>query len=59
MDTNTEVEHRVYRVEDVAELLMCDKSTVYRLIKNGRLKVVRLGTSFRITQKAINEFLDS
>ena len=47
----------IYRVEEVAAILRCDKSTVYRLVKQGQIEVVRIGTSIRITQKAIDSFL--
>lgn len=57
METIEQVHGRLYRVPEVAEILRCDKSTVYRLVEAGRLNVVRLGRSFRITQAEINRFL--
>lgn len=57
METVEKTHGRLYRVPEVADILRCDKSTVYRLIEAGRLDVVRLGRSIRITQAAINKFL--
>lgn len=55
--TETQSRTQVYTVSEVAELLRCDKSSVYRLIKKDGIKVVRVGTSFRITEAALTAFM--
>jgi excisionase family DNA binding protein len=48
---------RVYRVNEVARHLDCDRNTIYRLIHDGRLRAVPLGRNYRVTQSAIADFL--
>lgn len=57
METDEAIRSRVYKVGEVARILNCSPATVYRLIESGRLDVVRLGRSFRVTQAEINKFL--
>ena len=45
-------------VEDVAELLRINKSTVYRMAKEGRLPATRVGRQWRFRQSALEDFLD-
>ncbi|OMH76925.1 excisionase [Corynebacterium pseudotuberculosis] len=35
------------------------KMTVYRLVHSGELPAVRVGRSFRVHEKAVNEYLDA
>lgn len=46
-------------VEDVAEMLRINKSTVYRMAKQGRLPATRVGRQWRFRLSALEEFLDS
>ena len=45
------------RVEDVCELLTLSRSTVTRLITNGLLPSVTLGTSRRVIRSQVEEFV--
>lgn len=45
-------------VAEVAAVMRVSKMTVYRLVHNGELPAVRVGRSFRVPQKAVDEFLD-
>lgn len=40
---------RVYRIPEVAELLQVSESTVYKLMRDRRLRTIKLGRSTRIT----------
>lgn len=48
-----------FTVAEVAATLRVSKMSVYRLIHNGTLKSVQFGRSFRVTEEALNEFLES
>jgi excisionase family DNA binding protein len=47
------------KVRDVAARLNVVEKTVYRKITGGKLKVVRLGRSIRISEEALNEYLNT
>jgi excisionase family DNA binding protein len=45
------MDHEILTVKEVCGILQIDKSTVYKLIKEGRLPAFRIGTDWRV-QKA-------
>jgi excisionase family DNA binding protein len=46
-----------YRVSEFAALIGVDKSTAYRLVREGRVRYVRLAGDMRIPADAIETFL--
>lgn len=50
---------RVYRVDEIAEILGISNSSAYDLVKKGYFKTVRIGTAIRISKKSFDEWLDS
>ena len=52
-------EKRTYIVEEIAAILGIGKSTAYALVRQGHFKIVRIGTSIRISKKSFDEWLDS
>jgi excisionase family DNA binding protein len=46
-------------VEDVAEMLRINKSTVYRMAKAGRIPATRVGRQWRFRLSALEDFLDA
>ena len=46
-------------VAEVAEIMRVSKMPVYRLVPSGELPAVRVGRSFRVHEKAVNDYLDS
>ncbi|MBC2682316.1 helix-turn-helix domain-containing protein [Corynebacterium anserum] len=46
-------------VAEVAELMRVSKMTVYRLVHAGDLPAVQVGRSFRVHEKAVEEYLGS
>ncbi|AKE40478.1 putative DNA-binding excisionase protein [Corynebacterium kutscheri] len=46
-------------VAEVAEIMRVSKMTVYRLVHSGDLPAVRVGRSFRVHEKTVNEYLSS
>ena len=50
---------RFYTVAEVAGVMRVSKMSVYRLIHSGQLEAVQFGRSFRVTEKALNTYLES
>ena len=51
----------VFRVKDVADLLLTNGETIRLWIKKGRLKAISLGSNkggYRITKDSLDDFLD-
>lgn len=46
-----------YTVEEAAAILKLGKSTVYSLLHEGKLKAVKIGRKWRITEDEINRIL--
>lgn len=44
-------------VAEVAQLMRVSKMSVYRLIHSGELEAVRVGRSFRVPERAVDEYL--
>ncbi len=47
----------IYTLEQVAEKLQVSVQTVRRLIKEGKLKAIRVGIQMRVTQEELDRFL--
>jgi excisionase family DNA binding protein len=48
---------QLYRVEEVASMLSMGRSTVFDLIRSGRLASVKEGAMRRITEDAIRDYV--
>lgn len=46
---------RTYEVEEVAEMLHCARQTIYRYIKEGKIKTVKIGRRHVISEDEINK----
>ena len=46
-------------VYETAKILQVHYNTIYELIKTKKLKAVKIGKTFRITQDFINEFVNT
>jgi excisionase family DNA binding protein len=44
-------------IAEVAAMMRVSKMTVYRIVHNGDLPAVRVGRSFRVTEKDVNEYI--
>ncbi len=44
-------------VAEVAAMMRVSKMTVYRLVHSGELPAVRVGRSFRVLEKDVDEYL--
>jgi excisionase family DNA binding protein len=50
-------EVRFLTVAEVASIMRVSKMTVYRLVHSGELPAVRVGRSFRVPEKAVDDYL--
>jgi excisionase family DNA binding protein len=50
-------ESKFLTVSEVAAMMRVSKMTVYRLVHNGDLPAVRVGRSFRVLEKDVDEYL--
>jgi excisionase family DNA binding protein len=48
----------VYTIQEIASILKISEKTVYRLVKNGELPILRVRRRIRITSKALEQFLE-
>ena len=48
---------RPWRPQDPALLLGLARATIYRMVKSGELQALRLGSSVRITEESVLEYL--
>ena len=50
-------EVRFLTVAEVAAIMRVSKMTVYRLVHAGELPAVRVGRSFRVPERAVDDYL--
>lgn len=50
---------RFLTVAEVAELMRVSKMTVYRMVHSGEIPAVRVGKSFRVPEKAVEDIIAS
>jgi len=48
---------KLFKPDDVAGMLRCSRSAVYKWVAKGRLKPVRAGTLLRFTPEEVERFL--
>lgn len=53
----TMVNEKFYTVQEVADLLQIHWQSVLNYIKSGKLKALKLGKGYRISQEALDEFI--
>ncbi len=50
---------RLLTVAEVATLMRVSRMTVYRLIRRGQLKAIRVGRNYRVREDDLSEYLES
>lgn len=51
------MEMDIYTVHDIAKMLKVSEKTVYRLVKDGEINVIRIYGSIRIPRIALEDYL--
>lgn len=49
---------KVYTTDEALEVLKVTRRTLYRYIKAGQIKAIRMGREYRITEDALKAFLE-
>jgi putative resolvase len=49
---------KVYTTDEALEVLKVTRRTLYRYIKAGQIKAIRMGREYRITEYALKDFLE-
>jgi len=50
---------RLYTINQVTEILSIGRTSTYELIRSGRLKSIKIGSSRRIPSTSVDDFLAS
>ena len=50
-------EIKIYEVDEVAEILKVSKATIYKLLRDNKLKYIRIARKYLITENSIYEFV--
>lgn len=50
---------RLLTVAEVANVMRVSRMTVYRLIRRGQLKAIRVGRNYRVREDDLNEYLEA
>ena len=48
---------KIYTLEELAQILTVTRRTLYNYIKSGKLKALKVGKRWRVTQKQLDDFL--
>lgn len=48
---------KTYTLEEVSDILKITRRTLYNYIKSGKLKAVKIGKYWRVTDKNLKQFL--
>ncbi|MBG6216499.1 excisionase family DNA binding protein [Arthrobacter sp. CAN_A6] len=56
---STELPRDLLTVAEVAEVMRVSKMTVYRLLQSGALDGIRFGRSYRVSESAIQQYLET
>ena len=49
---------KVYTTDEALEVLKVTRRTLYRYIKAGQIKAIRMSREYRITEDALKDFLE-
>lgn len=52
-------EIKVYTAQEVQDILKVTQRTLYRYIKCKQIKAIKVGREYRITEEALNAFLQT
>ena len=59
MAQNRPITTNLLTVAEIAAQMRVSKMTVYRLIQSGALEGIRFGRSYRVQEKAMQQYLES
>jgi len=57
-DSNAVSDVKFLTIAEVAAVMRVSNMTVYRLVHGGELPAVRVGRSFRVSEKDVNNYIE-
>ena len=48
---------KLYTPQEIAEILRINEQTVLRFIREGKIKAVKAGRAYRISERALEDYL--
>lgn len=51
-------EIKVYTLDEIADILKLTKRSLYTYVKNGKLKAVKVGKHWRVSEENFKDFLE-
>ncbi len=54
----TETINDILTVKDVCKVMKMGKNTVYSILKNGKLKSIRIGKKYYVPKLFLNDFIN-
>lgn len=63
-ESDYNIKHRAYNedvltVNEMMDMLAIGKNTAYKLLREGKIKSFRLGNSYKILRKSVEEYIYS
>ncbi len=58
MEVNAINDFKLYTIEEVSGILKVTPRTIYNFIKHNNLKAVKIGKYWRVTDAALQEFIN-
>lgn len=52
-----EIKKRFYTTSEVAEILGATYLTIYRMIRDGKIKAIKLGRDYRISYDELDKYI--
>lgn len=49
---------KLYTARECAEMLRVHRDTIIRYLKNGKLKAIKVGRNFKISESNLREFME-
>lgn len=53
------MEFELYTVQDLSKLFKCPETAIYKLVRNKKIKFLKIGKGYKFTEKAIEEYLNT
>jgi len=57
-DKEQAIEIRLYGLQEIAEALNVTRRTLYNYLKQGKLKAVKIGKEWRVSEDNLHRFLN-
>lgn len=51
------MDNKLYTIEEVVDIIKVTRRTIYKYIKQGDLKAIKVGRLWRVSEESLKEFL--